>query len=68
MLGPAISIGIEGVKNPTGALIVRDNVFHSDVGGRTIFVRNSSDARVELSGNAITGDVQVEGDQAPNQR
>jgi hypothetical protein len=66
--GAAISIGIEGVKNPIGALIVRDNVFHSDVEGRTIFVRNSSDARVELSGNTITGDVQIEGDQPPNQR
>jgi hypothetical protein len=66
--GAAISIGIEGIKNPTGALIVRDNVFRSDVEGRTMFVRNSSDARVDLSGNTITGNVQVEGDQPPNQR
>jgi hypothetical protein len=66
--GAAISIGIEGVKNPTGTLIVRDNVFHSDVEGRIIFVRNSSNARIEMSGNTITGDVQMEGDQLPNQR
>jgi hypothetical protein len=66
--GAVISIGIEGVKNPTGALVVRGNVFHSDVEGRTIFVRNSTNARIELSGNMITGDVQMEGDQPPNQR
>jgi hypothetical protein len=54
----AISIGAEGVKNPTGVLIVRDNVFHSDVPVRTAFVRNSSGAPVKLSGNRISGDVE----------
>jgi hypothetical protein len=53
----AISIGEEGVKNPTGALIIRDNVFHSDVPERTAFVRDSTSTPVDLTGNRITGDV-----------
>ncbi len=53
----AISIGVEGLTNPTGTLVVRDNVFHSDVGRKTSFVRNSSDATVQLSGNTVTGNV-----------
>jgi hypothetical protein len=64
--GAAISIGIEGVKNSTDTLIVRDNVFHSDVDGRTTFVRNSSETRVEMSGNTITGNVLASGDAPPN--
>jgi hypothetical protein len=66
--GAAISIGIEGVKNRTDVLIVRDNHFRSDVDGRTIFVRNSTPAQVDLSGNTITGDVQLEGREPPNQK
>jgi hypothetical protein len=65
--GAAISIGIEGVKNPTDVLIVRDNRFRSDVEKRTTFVRNSTAAPVDLSGNTITGDVQLEGREPPNQ-
>ena len=38
----AIAIGEEGVKNPTTALIVRDNVFHGDGPVRTAFVRNTT--------------------------
>jgi hypothetical protein len=63
--GAAISIGIEGVKNPTDTLIVRDNTFHSDVDGRTTFVRNSSETRVDMSGNIITGNVLASGDAPP---
>jgi hypothetical protein len=62
----AISIGIEGVKNPTDVLTVRGNTFVSDVAGRTIFVRNSSEAKVDVSDNAITGNVQPLGNQPPN--
>ena len=51
----AIAIGEEGVKNPTAALIVRDNVFHSDGPVRTTFVRNTTSTPVELAGNTITG-------------
>jgi hypothetical protein len=53
----AISIGEEGVKNPTSVLIVRGNVFHSDEPARTAFVRDDTPVPVELSGNAVTGDV-----------
>lgn len=56
--GTAISIGAEGVKNPTNSLVVRDNTFHSDVRSRTVFVRNLTPVPVEMSGNTITGDVQ----------
>ncbi len=55
----AISIGVEGVKNPTDKLVIRNNVFRSDLPGRTVFVRNSTAATVLLEGNAITGDVEV---------
>jgi hypothetical protein len=57
--GVAISIGEEGMKNPTAVLIVRDNVFHSDVPARTAFVRDSTPARVELDSNTISGDVRL---------
>ena len=40
----AISLGIESVTNPTGTLIVRDNLFRSDAPIRTAFVRNSTGA------------------------
>jgi hypothetical protein len=54
----AISIGAEGVTNPTGVLIVRDNHFRSDLAVKTIFVRDSTIAPVELVGNNLSGDVQ----------
>jgi hypothetical protein len=53
----AISIGEEGVKNPTSVLIVRDNAFRSDEPARTMFVRDGTPVPVDLSGNTITGDV-----------
>ena len=53
----AISIGEESTTNPTSVLIVRDNVFHSDVPARTAFVRNSTSTPVALIGNTLTGDV-----------
>lgn len=55
----AISIGVEGVRNPTGVLIVRDNTFHSDVHGRTAFIRNSTPVPVEMAENVVGGDVEV---------
>jgi hypothetical protein len=57
--GVAISIGSEGVKNPTGRLIVRGNQFVSRLPGRTIFVRNSAAVPVQLGGNRIEGDVRL---------
>lgn len=58
-LGVAISIGVEGVKNPTDALIIRDNDFHSDLPARTMFVRNGSATPLELDGNRISGNVEM---------
>jgi hypothetical protein len=52
-----ISIGVEGVTNPTDVLIVRDNRFVSDLPEPTIFVRNSTTATVDLAGNQISGKV-----------
>lgn len=53
----AISIGVEGVKNPTDVLIVRHNRFTSRVSGRTTFVRDSAPVPAELDANTIDGDV-----------
>ena len=55
----AISIGVEGVKNPTSVLIIRDNAFHSDVPARTAFVRDSTLVPVSMTGNTIGGNVQL---------
>lgn len=57
--GVAISIGEEGVKNPTDVLIIRGNVFRSDVPRRTMFVRNDTEAALDVSGNTITGNVEM---------
>jgi hypothetical protein len=56
--GVAISIGEGSAKNPTGILIIRDNAFHSDVPGRTAFIRNSTHTPVTSVGNSISGDVE----------
>jgi hypothetical protein len=55
----AISLGVESVTNPTGTLIVRDNLFRSDARIRTAFVRNSTGAIPELVDNTISGNVEV---------
>jgi hypothetical protein len=55
----AISIGVEGVTNRTEKLVIRNNVFRSDVPGSTVFVRNSSAVPVVLEGNTISGDVKL---------
>jgi hypothetical protein len=55
----AISLGAESSKNPTDVLIVRDNVFHSDVPARTAFIRDSTHAAVDLAGNTVSGDVEI---------
>jgi hypothetical protein len=53
----AISIGVEGVSNPTAVLIIRDNRFVSDLPDPTLFVRNSSAVAAELGGNVLEGKV-----------
>ena len=55
--GVAISIGIEGVTNPTGVLLVRDNQFRNDQPVRTTFVRNASALPAVVIDNQIKGDV-----------
>ncbi len=51
----AITIGEEGVKNPTGSVIVRDNSFASALPAPTIFVRNNTTTAAILSGNRLEG-------------
>lgn len=53
----AISLGAEGVTNPTPWLIVRNNRFVNDQMHRTVFVRNLTAADARLSGNVLRGDV-----------
>jgi hypothetical protein len=53
----AISIGEGSANNPTGALIVRDNVFENDMPAPTAFIRNSTGTPVTLLGNSFSGDV-----------
>ena len=55
--GTAVSIGAEGVKNPTHELIVRDNDFTSDLPVPTVFVRNRTTTPAMLSGNHLHGTV-----------
>ncbi len=53
----AISIGVEGISNPTDALIIRDNRFISDLPEPTLFVRNSASTPAALTGNRLFGRV-----------
>ncbi len=53
--GTAISIGAEGVKNPTHELIIRDNEFTSDLPAPTVFVHNRTTTPAILSGNHLQG-------------
>lgn len=52
-----ISIGVEGVSNPTDVLIIRDNRLRSDLPGPTLFVRNSTATPAQLRGNVLEGNV-----------
>lgn len=55
--GTAISIGAEGVKNPTTKLLFSDNRFSSHLPGTTVFVRNLTGAEAVLLKNQIVGRV-----------
>jgi nitrous oxidase accessory protein NosD len=55
--GVVISIGIEGVTNPTRSLVIRANRFTSDLSKPTLFVRNSTTTAADLEGNVLTGQV-----------
>jgi hypothetical protein len=54
----AISIGAEGAANPAGIVVVRRNTFRNAFPGRVAFVRNTSPARVVMTDNTLTGDVE----------
>lgn len=54
----AISLGAEGVSNPTHSLVVTGNRFRNDTGGRTVFVRNHVPVQAELQDNRLDGDVE----------
>jgi hypothetical protein len=59
----AISIGEEGVVQPTDEIIVRNNHFRNDMDRPTIFVRNITATPAELVGNTLEGKVRpLEGD------
>jgi len=53
----AVSIGAEGVTNPTRRIAVLDNQFRSDLAQPTIFVRNATAMPAELVGNRVSGRV-----------
>ena len=55
----AISIGVEGVTNPTQVLIIKNNRFRNDVGEPTIFVRNSTETPAEVRDNKMSGPVML---------
>ncbi len=53
----AISIGAEGVNQPTLAITVEDNDFTNDLGRPTLFVNNTTATAARLSGNHLHGKV-----------
>jgi hypothetical protein len=53
----AIMLGAEGDTNPPGPIVIRDNVFTNEQDRSTIFVRNATATRVQLTGNTLTGPV-----------
>jgi hypothetical protein len=55
--GTAISIGAEGVSNPTPWLVVRNNRFINRQAVRTVFVRNFTGTEALLTGNVLRGGV-----------
>lgn len=62
--GTAIPIGEEGVTQPTGKLVFKNNTFTNDSGHTTVFVRNLTATLAELSGNVFKGGkvIPLEGD------
>jgi len=55
----AISIGAEGVANPTASLVVRDNMFRNDLPQPTTFVRNGTQTPAQLTDNKVSGQVRM---------
>src|ERR1051326_1380527 len=53
--GTAISIGAEGVTQPTAELIIRNNKFSNDQPHETVFVRNVTATPADLANNTVKG-------------
>ncbi len=53
----AVSIGAEGVHNPTDSLVIRDNSFTNLLPKPTDFVHNLTQTNAELIGNRMVGKV-----------
>ena len=53
----AVSIGAEGVRNPTHSLVIRDNSFTNLLERGTVFVTNRTRTDAELTGNRLIGEV-----------
>ncbi len=53
----AVSIGAEGVRNPTASLVIRDNSFTNLLPKQTDFVHNLTQKDAELVGNYLVGKV-----------
>ena len=59
----AITIGEEGVTQPTDRIVIKDNTFVNDSGHASTFVRNLTATPAQLSNNKFTGEVRpLEGD------
>jgi len=55
----AISVGAEGVTQPTRELVVANNVFRNDGSYDTVFVSNFTATEAQVRGNRISGRVAV---------
>jgi hypothetical protein len=53
----AVTIGEEGVSNPTNHIAVESNQFRNDLARSTIFVRNNTTTPAILTGNRFSGEV-----------
>lgn len=59
----AITIGEEGVRQPTARIAIRDDTFSNDTGHPTTFLRNLTATPAVLVGNTFKGQVRpLEGD------
>lgn len=56
--GAAVSIGEDGVQQPTPEITITDNKFNNDVNKRTVFILNDTATRAKLTGNTFSGQVQ----------
>ena len=53
----AVSIGAEGVRNPTNSLVIRDNSFTNLLPKETAFITNRTRTDAMLTGNQLVGHV-----------